>query len=589
MPEELEQNYESVAKVAQIGKYLRTGLVPAPGVHTLNIVSQKRAINSNLPIMVVGKQLRDNWWQKFPLLPGLVSSFSQIATSREWTVTGKPRNAGKAVERLNESMYIDAFGQVYTGWSHYTGRRIIDWLMLGMNGMFVPNDGAPIQYVDPLEVSHVPAKDRPRYLTSKGVPKWKDYRYLDKEWGYTQIFFNYYLPYGSLGMAMSPLVPAIPLARLLYLVEQHDMSSVDGRKIKDIFLVADSNIASSLIEALQNYVLMQTGEFDETKHNIPIVAMNKRGGFSEGERVEDHISLLGISTVPEGLDRDSLWDRAAIEFSALTGMQVSEWYHIKSGADNRATERVNQERGRTKGPNYFCREEQRFINHSGVLGKVNFAYVEEVDIQAQKDKAEVMLRLSEAVKNLNEAVGMAISPRSLIRWLQHLGVFPTDDYLIDEILQVNEDPVKPADMVSRPIEDILEEQEARDRERQIERELEDAEVAAEKQRLLIEAQQSATPDEEDEPSPEQQRAYQSILRLVAEVEYARSLDAAPAPEYGHVRVNHDGQVVEYRRPVYPVAKMIERDVQREIAEDAIDLETEIKRVIDDSLNTNTVI
>lgn len=573
MPEPI---YDATSSVAKIGSKIRTGFVPAPGLATLSGLSYTNATKNNLPHIIVGEQLRDNWWQKFPIIPAMVSSFSQIATSREWTITGRPRVASRALDKLHNAMYVDYYGQVYEGWSQFTGRRIIDWLMLGVNGMIVPSDTAPIQYIDPLEVRHVPAKARPRIIMTKNAPEWKDYLYLQEEWSNKQIFFNYYLPFGYTGATMAPLVPAIPLARLLYLIQQHDMASVDGRKIKDIFLVADDNISKALQQALVNYVSMQTGEFDPDRHGIPIVAMNKRGGLGEGESVGDQISLLGISNIPETLDRDQLWDTAAIEFSSLVGMQVTEWWHIKSGANNRSTERVNQERGRTKGPNYYCRQDQRFLNNSGVLGKVHYAYVEEVDIQAQKDRAEVMLRLSEAVKNLQEAVGMAISPRSLIRWLQHLGVFPTDDYLIDEIIMLNEDPVKPADMVDSSIEQLLAEQEQRDRETQRERELEDAELAAEKQRLLIEAQQSSSPQEE--------QAQRSILRLVEEVEYARSLDVRPEPEYGDVTIDSQGMVLEYRRPVYRVEKLLEREIKKELQEEH-DVAQQLDDVFDESFGS----
>lgn len=578
MPE--EQLYEAKTSIAldKLGRLLRNGLIPAPGVASLNNI-QLSSVNKGTPIMLVGERLRDSWWQKFPMIPALVSSFSQIATSREWTITGRPRTAGQALERLNKALYIDTYGMVYEGWSQFTGRRIIDWLMLGVNGMFVPTSTAPIQYVDPIEVTHKPSKQRPRYVTTKGTPEWKDYYYLDEWWSNKQLFFNQYLPFGYHGATMAPLVPAIPLARLLYLVQQHDMSSVDGRKVKDIFLVADDNVALALIQALQDYADMQTGVPNTDRHGIPIVAMNKRGGFGEGEKVADAIALLGISTIPEGLDRDILVDTAAIEFSAMVGMQVTEWWHIKSGANNRSTERVNQERGRTKGPNFYCRQDQRFLNNSGILGKVHFAYVEEVDIQAQKDRAEVMLRLSEAVKNLQEALGLAISPRAMIRWLQQLGVFPTDDYLVDEIIMLNEDPVKPADMVNTSIEELLAAQEERDRQKQAERELQEAELNAEKQTIMLQAQQQAA------ATPQEEQAQRSLVDFIREVEYYRSFQPTPVPEYGHVTLNQEGHVIEYRRPIYPVTKLIEKELAVEI-DNIDDYVDELNGLVDNLFQDN---
>ena len=575
MPEETDKLFAANTTVAKIGSKIRTGFESAPGVATLQ--GLRMSPTGTAPVMLIGQRLRDDWWQKFPVLPAMVSSFSQIATSREWTVTGRPRVANRALERLNNAVYVDYNGQIYQGWSAFTGRRIVDWLMLGVNGMIIPNDSAPIQYVDPIEVTHQPDRERPRVLTSKSIPEWRDFYYQEKYWSNKQMFFNYYLPYGFSGAVMAPLIPAIPMARLLYLVQQHDMASVDGRKIKDIFMVPDDNVASALTNALQSYEAMLSGSFDPEKHGIPIVAMNKRGGFSEGEKVEDAIALLGISKVPDDVDRDTLWDTAAIEFSSLAGMQVTEWWHIKSGANNRSTERVNQERGRTKGPNYYCRQDQRFLNNAGILGRAHFAYVEEVDIQAQKDRAEVMLRLSEAVKNLQEAAGMVISPRALIRWLQYLGVFPTDDYLIDEIMVLNEDPVKPADMVDRPIEELLAEQERRDREQIAEREMEDAELAAEKQRLLVEAQQSQS-------TPQEQEAQRSIMRLVEEIDYARSIQQRPIPEYGEITVDQNGNVLEYRRAVYPVSKMIELEVQQELQQELVTPD-DIDTIVDDAFSS----
>jgi hypothetical protein len=551
MPEETIK-YDPTVGLAKIGKLLRNGIVPAPGKTDL------RGLRNSTVNLRVGQFLRDRWLQQFPLLPDMVSSFSQVAVSREWTVTGTPARAARSVERLNNAVYVDENGLLYEGWSAFTARRVVDWLTLGRYAMLLPSRTSPLQYVDPVEVTHQPAETRSRVIKRRGTPNWKDFHYAGETWGYDQLFQNHYLPIGA-ASAMSPLVPAIPLARLLYLVEQHDMASVDGRKIKDIFIVADDNVRDALIDALHQYAVMQSEDFDPSKHGIPIVAANKRGGSAEGERVEDLIALLGISKVPDGLDREALWDQAAISFSALSGMQVTEWYHIRTGAANRATERVNQERGRTKGANYFVRQDQRFINNSGIMGRTVFAYTEEVDVQAQKDRAEVMLRLSEAVKNLSEAIGMAISPRAMVRWLQQLGVFPTDDYLVDDIILLSEDPVKPDDMVDVPIEQLLEEQEQKDRERQKEREMEEAELAAEKQRLIAEAQQSVAGDSEDE-----EEAARSIFRFVRAVKDAQSEQVRPIPEYGEVTVNQDGFIVDRRLPIYPVASLLKQEAQEKM-------------------------
>jgi hypothetical protein len=144
-------------------------------------------------------------------------------------------------------------------------------------------------------------------------------------------------------------------------------------------------------------------------------------------------------------------------------------------------------------------------------------------------------------------------------------------------------------MVDRPIEQLLAEQEARDRQKQIDREMEDAQLAADKQRLLIEAQQSASSDsndseeEDDEPTQQERTAQRSILRFVREVQYARSLEARPVPDYGDVTVDQRGMIVEQRRPVYPVVKLVEQDIEQELVKDYVDVFSEIHRVVDESL------
>ena len=68
--------YSPTQAVAKIGKQLRTGFVPAPGVHTLSGLNIRNATTGGLPNFYIGQRLRDDWWQKFPLLPALVRRVS---------------------------------------------------------------------------------------------------------------------------------------------------------------------------------------------------------------------------------------------------------------------------------------------------------------------------------------------------------------------------------------------------------------------------------------------------------------------------------------------------------------------------------
>lgn len=531
--------------VAALRSIMTNGLIYAPGsplVHVRNRQHMQQAV-----------RLRDEWLQDLPLMPAITNVFIQTAVSREWTVTGTPRRASRAVEKLNGATHIDYYGRRHYGWSEFSARRVLDWLTVGEVAMIVPwinkssGNRGPIQYVDPSEVRFNGSRPDRRVITSDQTPSSGTFMYDERDWRDDEIFFNHINPVGGSGMFNAPLMAAVPICRLLWLINEHDSASLDGRRLRDIIIAADDNMRDALIEAYITAAALWSG-FDAEKHGIPVVAANKAGGFSAGEKVEDLYHILGLSNIPESYDRETATLDAANYLSGLLGMDLRSWYSDPRGT-NRALERVNQERARVKGPAYFCRSEQRHINRSGFLGRVHFAYVEETDVSVEKSKAEVVKTMAEAVEKLSVAVGDVVSGQAMLTYLKRMGVFLEDFDLVDEIVTMDERPVQPDDMVDTNLDALIAEQQAKEKESQKQRELENAELERDKQKIINQA---------TEQSPEVQRA---VRRFVDAVHIARMAAPVPIPDYGQVTVNRDGLIVEHRRPVYPVAKTIAHSIE----------------------------
>lgn len=500
------------------------GLIPAPGVAGPIAKSYFDRLSTTL---------RDEWIWQFPLLPAAISTYVQTASTREWTITGDPRRASRAVEKLNNAAYIDSSGVLHVGWQEFEQRRILDWLCFGKTAFLMPmiytNSRGVLQYVSPDEVrinrSRISGPERIiRSKTPKPPPDGvKPFEYAELYWGYDELFINHLYPVGPSGVTIGPLFSLLPSLRLLWLIREHDMAAVDGRKIRDIFLVADDNMRNALVEGATAAVQLWNGG-DPQKIGTPIVAANILGASEMNMPMEDFVHRIGIADMPDTLERDKYYAMVANEISGVLGIALRSWYENLEGT-NRSLERVNAERARVKGPAYFNRAEMRFINNSGVLGRVHFDMLEETDIYITKEFAETAKTWAEAIVQFRTALGDVLPGRAFVELLQRNNIIPDDAQLVEEIVTYSEQPVTPQDMVDGDLEDMM-------------------------------------PDPEPFPPPQPGTDQQQVERLFlhfAERMMLERIGPFPTrytPQKGEVVLNREGQVIDYRRASFHVAQAI---------------------------------
>lgn len=559
VPEDYIDRTWTPKQMQTFADFARTGFTYVPGSPVVKVRRNKLGYK-------MAQMMRDEWLPQYPLLPGAVSAFIQQSVSREWTVTGTPRRAAQAVDILNDTEYIGADETHYYGWDDFQMRRIMDWLTLGVNAFVVPWIGRGdskrrgiLQYVDPVEVTALTPKGKARMIKGRRPTKEKRWQYDEEKLMDEEIFFSHFRPVAG-GMHFGPLVSAIPTARLLWLVREYDSAALDGRKIRDIILTADPHIRDALIEAVLKVAALWAGEADPSKHGVPIVSVNKTGGFGVGQKVSDMIHILGLANIPEAYDRDTAYFNAANEFSGLLGIQMRSWFSDPRGT-NRALEQVNQERQRVQGPAYYCRQDQRVINRSGILGRTHFAYVEEVDVSFEQTRANILKTYAEGLEKLQTVLGTVVSPRSFLTYLQRLGLFLNDADLVEDILTLSDQIVKPQDMVDKPIDKLIDEQRERDQGVAAEEQMADAEAEGEAEGRKESKRQEFAPEGPEPTAAEQQ--VQRTANLLAH--YMRGMpDKLYIPKRDEVVVDRSGNILERRRAVFPVAKVVQRQDQDKV-------------------------
>lgn len=398
-------------------------------------------LGENLPsasqMLRVGQNVRDTWLHELPILPGAVYTFVHVAASREWTVTGLPRVASRAMDYLNNAKYVDLSGKIHFGWEDFISRRVMDWLTIGQTMFLSPQSTTwsrgPLQYVDPTEVRFEPPatqRDMSAYVLTSDKLTDKPWYYRDLQWSYDELFMNNILPFGGRGMYVSPILSLLPTARLAWLIREHDQARVDGRKIRDIILAADDNLVEAIEKAITISVNLWNGA-DPEKNGIPIVALNRIGGNSDSSfDVEKFVGRLGIADIPEGLNREEFTYNYVNEIASTIGLGLRYFWYDPRGT-NRSLEQVNEQRQTVKGPSYFVRSEERHLNSSGILGKAVFRFVEEVDTVSMKSRAEILQMYAEATVNFRQVFGDVLDGESLLAWLQQQRIFPEDIDLVN--------------------------------------------------------------------------------------------------------------------------------------------------------------
>lgn len=486
-------------------KYAGTSMVGPSGVRR----TSPRQMNRD------AAQIRDSQLWKMPILPGAVQIFQQMASGREWQVIGKVRPALRAVDWLNSAKTVDQGTGVPTyGFEDFLKRRSLDFIAVGKTtfglkrkkGSSIPE----LHYLDPTQVLF----NRRSSYTGEVKPTEKVYHHYEDVYALQDVITSYTLPIGTGGYYISPIAYILPTATLAWLVREHDMAATDGRRIRDIIIVGNTELSSSIENAILQQLALHSGE-DPTKIGIPIIEMNNLSGGP----IEDQIYTLGLSKIPENFNREEFTFDYVNQIAGALGMSLRHFWNNER-TTNRALEEIQEQRQAQKGPASFVRTEQRLINQSKVLslftqgrGNLSFSFIEEVDTNSAKNNAQVLSLTASALKTVSEVFQASLSLEALLAWMQSIRVLPNDLELIASV--ETEKPMNP-DQQNMP-------------------DISDGEQ--------ISTEDSAPSSSSSESSEKTIKAY---------------------PDYDEVAVDQDGKVRERRHKIFSIRKLLEHEISKTI-------------------------
>lgn len=234
---------------------------------------------------------------------------------------------------------------------------------------------------------------------------------------------------------MSPLAFIIPTAMLAWLIREHDKASADGRKLRDVIIVQGKELSENIATAITQMIEFWSGA-DVSKNNVPVVYTETETNGTSALATQDLIARIGISEIPQGFDRQGFQFEYVNEIAAAMGISLRHFWNSER-ATNRALEEVQEARQAQKGPSSFVRSEQRAYNQSNVLkrfGKnIRVGFIEEVDVQSRKTNAEVLKLYADSAMTISEIAPGLINLEALFGWLQSDDILPSDA----EILNAN--------------------------------------------------------------------------------------------------------------------------------------------------------
>lgn len=347
-------------------------------------------------------------------MPEAAYIFQQMASGREYKVSGQPRAVARCVEWLNNATTQQYDGITMTGFDDFERRRAFDWLTIGRTLMYAPLEG-DLEYLDPA-TTFFDYQNKRWYstLTSQEYPA-------------EDVQVSHAIPLGISGAFMSPLMPVVSTAMLAYLIREHDKASVDGRKIRDILIVQGKELAERALTAMNDMMNNYT-EADPTKHRIPVIYYETGGTVSQA--AQDIVGRIGLSEIPAGFNRPDFEFAYANQIAGATGLSLRHFWNSEK-ATNRALEEVQEARQAQKGPSYYVRTEQRIFNNRGVIPRrfgrsVRTTFIEEVDVQSRETNAKVLKLYAESVQLLNSLAPGQIDVAALIAFLQRDDILPAD-------------------------------------------------------------------------------------------------------------------------------------------------------------------
>lgn len=388
-------------------RYMAEPLIPSPGYGRLSANN----------ILNLGRQLRDEWLYELPYMFVATSVYQQMASGRDYKVSGNPRGVTRCIEWMNGATTIQYDGIEFTGFDDLEKRRSLDHLAVGRTLMYAPLDGV-LQYLDPTSTFY-DAEKREWYssLTSQKYPA-------------ADVIVNHAFPIGSSGSFMAPLLPVVSSGMLAYLVRDHDKASVDGRRIRDVIIVRGKDMADLAVKAMADMIKLYT-EPDASKHNIPVIHYEDTGNSPMAAK--DLVGRIGLSEIPENFNRADFEFSYVNEIAAALGISLRHFWNSEK-ATNRALEEVQEARQAQKGPSYFVHNEERLFNNKKIVKRfgrdVRVSFIEEVDVQSRETNAKVLKMYAEAVALLNGLAPGQIDIEALIGFMQRDDILPVDVELI---------------------------------------------------------------------------------------------------------------------------------------------------------------
>lgn len=391
-----------------------------------------------------GQELRDRHVWNYPIMGGALKTTVEIAATREFRISGSETGVVRMFDSINNSVCMGHDGIVEYGFEPFLKRCYTDSLVIGRM-MFT-------------------WEDRLRYLD----PAWMTFDLQKRDWyeHYTQERFPvekmvvyHPIPFGSDGMFVSPISFVVPTAMLAWLVQEHDKAAADGRKIRDMYIVRGKELADSMTESAQSILAVWAGA-NAASNGVNIVSFEP--SESGDGPASDMVYRIGLANIPEGFDRESFTLQYVNEIASALGIAMRHFYNGQENGTNRSLEEVQEARQLVKGPAAWVRMFQRYINQCGYtkqFGRVRMGFVEEVDAQTQKSRAEILKLYADAFGVFNENLQGTVLVESLVAWLQSENILPPDLEIIqagqksDKVLRGSDDPITPNKKKGTTIQD----------------------------------------------------------------------------------------------------------------------------------------
>ncbi len=511
----------------------------------------------------VNAQLRDKDLYKYPILPGAVEVYQQMASGREWQIIGKPKPALRAVEWLNNAKQVDpSSGLPIIGFENFLKLRSLDHVVIGRTAFALHKvRGKPVpelRYIDPTALTFQRNQKGTSPVTTgvaenQGVVK--EVAPSEKVWYHNGYFYrldevtlNHAFPIGTNGLYISPIAYIIPTAMLAYLIRDHDTASTDGRRIRDIIIVGSPELSAGIEQAILTQLALYAGD-DATKLGIPIVEMNNLAGT----KIADQVFTMGLSKIPDQFDREQFEFAYVNEIAAALGLSLRYFWNNER-TTNRALEEIQEQRQALKGPSTFVRTEQRLINQCGALeiiggGKntLTFSFVEESDTGSALKNAQVLQLTTQALATVAGVFSANISLDALLAWMQSIRVLPNDLDLITTN-DVTDGEILGSEGTDMPDPDNNEQ--------------------------ITEAKPANTPPVGNKPST----SGANTSGQTDSSQRPAPKKRANVPDYDEVSVDRNGNIQERRHRVFSTRKMLKSIIENE-AITPVAVETELSETV----------